>query len=345
MSDDRQRLLGPWGWDAHFESQWQSLGKTDWVPARVTGEQKGMVRLQLGQLPLLGEISGKFRHEAKSKNGWDWPSTGDWVATTPRPSDGRATIHQILTRKTCLHRKSAGENQDIQILASNVDTAFIVTSLNHDLNPRRVERYLTLIRESGAVPVVLLTKADLVENPQTGIDSIAEVAAGVEVLAISAKASTGIEALKAYLQPGKTLVLLGSSGVGKSTLANRLLGEDVLKTQAAREGDDRGRHTTTARHLFQLPTGSLLIDTPGMRELQLGEHEEGLDSQFEDIAQLAHACRFGNCGHNTEPGCAIRAALASGALARDRWENFAKLQKEMQAKAAPRGHFKGKRPR
>ncbi len=327
MSDSRQRLLGPWGWDAFFESQWETLGNDDWVPARVTGEQKGMVRLQLGQLSLLGEVSGKFRHEAKTD--WEWPSTGDWVAVTPRPSDGRATIHLILERKTCLHRKAAGENQDIQILASNVDTAFIVTSLNHDLNPRRVERYLTLIRDSGAVPVVLLTKSDLVEDPQTGIDSIATVAAGVDVLAISAKASTGIEALQAHLLPGKTLVLLGSSGVGKSTLANRLLGEEVLKTQAAREGDDRGRHTTTARHLFQLPTGALLIDTPGMRELQLGEHEEGLDSQFEDIASLGDGCRFGNCGHASEPGCAVRAALENGSLSRERWDAFTKLQREM----------------
>lgn len=360
MSDSRQRLLGPWGWDAFFESQWQAIGHDDWVPARVTGEQKGMFRLHSG---MLGEVSGKFRHESRS--GWEWPSTGDWVAITPRPGEARATIHGILERKTCLHRKAAGENAEIQILASNVDIAFIVTSLNHDLNPRRVERYLTLIRDSGAVPVVLLTKSDLVADPQAGVDSLNTVAAGVEVLAISAKAGAGIEELQAHLPPGKTMVLLGSSGVGKSTLANRLLGEEVMKTQAAREGDDRGRHTTTARHLFQLPTGALLIDTPGMRELQLGEHAEGLDTQFDDISTLAEGCRFGNCGHETEPGCAVRAALANGKLPAERWESFTKLQREMRfhtnkddkaatsetkkkwksANMAMRKHGKDKRPR
>jgi ribosome biogenesis GTPase len=218
------------------------------------------------------------------------------------------------------------------VLAANVDTAFIVTSLNLDLNPRRLERYVTLARNGGVTPVILLTKADLCVDPETAVTEVAAATPGVAVHAISAWLGQGLEALTPYLNPGKTCVLLGSSGAGKSTIVNYLLGAEVLRVAPVREGDGRGRHTTTHRELLRLPGGALLIDTPGLREIQLwnGDEEGRLEQAFGDIASLATSCRFKDCRHQTEPGCAVKAAVAEGALEPGRLASLAKLQRELE---------------
>lgn len=332
MPNSRLTDLSALGWDGHFENYWTHRDfiseRLDTCPARVIGEEKDRFRLQLAEgLTLWGEVSGRLRHRASRLE--EWPTTGDWVAITPRPREGAATIHGVLPRKSCLYRQAAGESQRAQVLAANVDTAFIVSSLNQDLNPRRMERYLALVWESGATPVLLLTKSDLVEEVETKRTELESVALGVEVLAVSALEDQGLEAIVPYLTPGKTAVLLGSSGVGKSTLINRLLGEERLATQRIREHDGRGRHTTTGRHLFALPGGGLIIDTPGMRELALLDHEEGLGHLFQEIGELEAHCRFGNCQHRTEPGCGVQTALATGALSPERWQSYLKLQREI----------------
>jgi ribosome biogenesis GTPase len=215
------------------------------------------------------------------------------------------------------------------VLAANLDVVFIVSSLNEDLNLRRLERYLTLAWESGATPVILLTKADLHPDPDAAAAEVGTIAYGVPVHPLSARTGAGVAAVREHLLPGVTAALLGSSGVGKSTLVNTLTGEELLATQAIRD-DGRGRHTTTRRELVVLPGGGLVIDTPGLRELQLWEADEGLEEAFEDVAELAAQCRFSDCAHETEPGCAIQAALEDGRLTHERWESYVKLQRELE---------------
>lgn len=326
MSFKRELLL-PLGWNDFFEQQKLELKTSDWVPARVIGEERGFYRLQSLLGTHWGELAGIYRHSAEDRLAL--PSTGDWVACTPQSGGDRAIVHATYQRKSCLTRKISGTQHEEQILAANVDTAFITTAIGEDLNPRRLERYLALVWEGGATPVVLLTKADLVDDPAEALAILQGLAVGVEVLAISTIAEKGLDALRPYFEGNRTSVLLGSSGVGKSTLVNRLLGEAKLKTQEVREADGKGRHTTTSRYLFQLPQGGLLIDTPGMRELGLTDHEEGVATLFDDIEAIAQTCRFTDCHHKTEPGCAVKAALASGELAADRMEAYEKLLREI----------------
>ena len=269
-------------------------------------------------------LSGRFRHQVTT--GEDLPAVGDWVAATGE--DGILQIRAVLPRRGAFRRKVAGETTEVQIVAANVDLAIIAMALPGDVNLRRTERYLTLAWESGATPLVLLTKSDLVENPDAEVSSVRTVAPGVDVLAISTMTGAGVDALRARLQPGITAVLLGSSGVGKSTLVNALLGADRQRTAEVRD-DGAGRHTTTHRELLELPGGASLIDTPGMRELQLWSASDGFESAFDDITSLAGECRFRDCAHESEPGCAVRAAIERGRLDESRLRSWHDLRREL----------------
>jgi ribosome biogenesis GTPase len=253
-------------------------------------------------------------------------AVGDWVGL----SDG--LVRSVLPRRSALVRTSAGLTSQTQTLAANVDVVFVVSSLGPDLEPRRLERYLVTIWESGASPEIVLTKSDRFDDPWEMVAEVEAVALGVPVWVVSAVTGDGVDALRERIGPGRTAVLVGSSGVGKSTLVNRWLGSDVLATQETREDDDEGRHTTTHRELIVLPGGGMVIDTPGIRELQLAAADSSsLDETFSDVEELAAECRFNDCAHDTEPGCAVRAALADGTLAADRWASWQKLQRELRA--------------
>jgi ribosome biogenesis GTPase len=327
------------GWNPYFEAQRDPELDGDLIPARVAEEQRGSYRILTEHGPRYAELSGRFRHRA-SVGESALPCAGDWVmARVPAVSSERATssedpslIHRLLTRRTAFTRRAAGTRTVPQVVAANVDTFFLVQSLNRDLNLRRLERYLALLWESGAEPVLVLSKADLCDDPEPPAKAAREAAIGVTVLVVSALTRDGLDPLLPYLTPGRTAALIGSSGVGKSTIVNQLVGEDLMEVREIRD-DDRGRHTTTSRHLVPLPSGGMLLDTPGMRTVLLWEGEEGLDHTFEDIAAIAAECRFTDCGHGTEPGCAVRAALESGALTQERWHSYGKLLREARHEA------------
>jgi len=293
----------------------------------VVEEFKGCQRVRAEQGEYLAEIAGKIRYHAEDRD--DLPAVGDWVGIAPRPEEGRARIECILPRRTKLSRKVAGRGVSEQIVATNLDTVFVVSALNREFNVRRIERYLAVVWDSGARPVVLLNKADLCANAAARAAEVEMVALGTPVHLLSALAGTGLEAVREYLARGETAAFVGSSGVGKSTIINMLAGAESLRVQAVREDDDRGRHTTTSRHMIFLPGGGMVIDTPGMRELQLWDSEEGVAQAFGDIATLAQRCKFRNCSHRGEPGCAVEAAILSGLLEHERLENHRKLQAEL----------------
>jgi ribosome biogenesis GTPase len=299
------------------------------VPGRVVVGHSRLLRVRTDDGEALAEVAGSLRHQARGPE--DRPAVGDWVAMRARSGGHRAVVQAVLPRRTAFLRRAAGDRTVAQVLAANVDTVFLVMGLDGDFNPRRLERALVLAWESGALPVVLLNKADVCDDPDGRRAEIEAVAPGVPVRVIAAKSGEGLAALAPWLVPGHTVALLGSSGVGKSTLVNRLLGREKQKTREVREADQRGRHTTTHRELVVLPGGALLLDTPGLRELQLWSDGAGLEAAFGDVHELSLACRFTDCGHGSEPGCAVRAAAEAGRLDSARLDSFLKLQAELRA--------------
>ena len=298
------------------------------IPARIVEEQKGRYRVA-SSLPKIiwAELAGRLLYEIESSG--DYPSVGDWVVIHVETGAERAMIQRILPRRTKLSRR-APETGLEQVMAANVDVAFLLSSLNQDLSLNRIERCITVANQCGVAPVVLLTKTDLCTDVESKVQAVKTRLQDVEVLAISTLQKTGMDAILAHLTVGRTSVLLGSSGVGKSTLTNSLVGGLVQKTQAIREGDDKGKHTTTFRRLITLPQAGMIIDTPGIRELQLWDGTEGVEQTFEDIESLATSCRFSNCQHQTEPNCAVQGALVVGSLDPARYENYQKLQREVE---------------
>jgi ribosome biogenesis GTPase / thiamine phosphate phosphatase len=316
------------GWTAALEQAFAPHAAEGLVPARVSVAYGATFRVMAESGEQLADITGRMRHEAHGRR--DLPAVGDWVAIKPTTiAGGRATIHAILPRTSVFSRRAAGTDTTEQVLATNVDTAFLMTAFDQDLNLRRLERYLAMTWEAGANPVVLVNKTDLSDRVVELHAEVQAVAIGVPVHAISARHAEGLAVLEPYLTSGTTLVVLGSSGVGKSTLINRLVGNEKLRTAEVREDDHRGRHTTTHRELIVLPSGALLIDTPGMRELQLWNAEAGVGETFDDISRLAAGCYFADCKHETEPKCAVKAALDQGLLAADRLASFHKLRAEL----------------
>jgi ribosome biogenesis GTPase len=318
------------GWNDELSEQFEPYQARGFVAGRVAVQHRGEwdVLTETGELRC--ELPGRAFYEAESAA--ELPAVGDWVAVEPRAGDEAGTIRALLPRRTKFSRLAAHDPRSEvtreQVLATNVDVVFIVSSLNEDLNLRRLERYVTLAWESGANPVILLTKSDLHPDPAAAVSDVAAIADGIAVVALSSRSGDGLDAVRDHLGTGVTAVLLGSSGVGKSTLINALLGEERLDTQEIR-ADGRGRHTTTRRELIVLPGGGLVIDTPGIRELQLWEADEGIDEAFEDIVELAAQCRFSDCAHDSEPDCAVRVALEDGTLSSDRWASYQKLQREL----------------
>lgn len=293
------------------------------IPARVTAQHKERYEIVCQQ----GHAYARLKTKEYYAGGEPFPTVGDYVMID-YVETGDSRILATLPRKTFFARRAPGPIPKDQAVAANFDTVFILQSMNGNFNPKRLERYLTLAWQSGADPVILLTKADLVPDPADFLDRAAKVAAGAAVHAVSARTGRGLEALAPYLQPGKTLVFLGSSGVGKSSLVNALAGEEIMAAGSIRAADDRGRHTTTHRQLIRLASGVLIIDTPGMRELGMWEAADGLEEAFADVERFLGKCRFSDCRHRQEPGCAIRAALAAGELDPARWESYQKLRAE-----------------
>ena len=321
-------VLETLGWDPGWSDVFAPHAARGRQPARVVAVHRdtSIVRDADGDRPAV--VSGSFRFEALAAS--DYPTVGDWVAL-----DADGVITAILPRRSVFKRMAADGTRrgtgldDEQVMASNVDVALLVAGLDNDFNLRRIERYLAVAWSSGITPVVVLNKADLDGDTDGRLLAVDAIAPGVAVVAVSAWTGIGLDALLAHLRPGATAAILGSSGVGKSTLVNALLGEARQKTAEVRVSDSRGRHTTTHRELFELPGGALLVDTPGIRALEVLGADDGLEPAFDDIAELAAACRFSDCAHAGEPGCAVGAALADGRLSQDRLASHRKLEREM----------------
>jgi ribosome biogenesis GTPase len=318
--------LTDWGWTPREDQHWAALDRhDDLTPGRVVEQFEGLYTVRTAAGERSARPAGRLRHTAGHS---DLPVVGDWVALEAAETHGDAAVRAVLPRRTAITRKEAGGRTAAQVLAANVDLIALVTGLDGDFNLSRIERYVTLAWESGAQPLLLLNKADTCGDVAERMAGVAAVAPGVPALAVSAARGDGVDALAAHLRPGRTAVLLGSSGVGKSTLTNRLLGAQRMATSEVRADDSRGRHTTTHRALFRLPSGALLIDTPGMRELQLWDAGDHLDRTYADVQDYARGCRFRDCTHTGEPGCAVAEAITAGKLDDRRLDRYLKLQRE-----------------
>jgi ribosome biogenesis GTPase len=317
------------GWRDDLAAEFVPFHGAGLVPGRVSLEHNHVYRVFTEAGELLAEAAGRIKYRATGRH--QLPAVGDWVAVRPDPSGGRAVIREILPRRTWFSRKAAGRETDEQVIAANVDVVLLVFGLDVHVKPRAIERYLALARHGNVRPVVVLNKKDLSPDHAADVAAAAEVAGDAPVHAVSAHDPATAGELGAYLVPGSTMALLGPSGAGKSSIVNRLIGADVLDTGEVRERDARGRHTSVHRQMLLRPGGGLLIDTPGMRELQLWDSDESLDETFADVIAHAGACRFRDCRHDTEPGCAVRAAVDDGTLGPDRYESYLNLRREHEA--------------
>jgi ribosome biogenesis GTPase len=329
--------LADLGFDAWFAEAFEPHNRDGVIPARVAARHHGPCELLTARGRLGGLPEGRLTED-------ELPVAGDWVVARPLPGERKAMIEAVLPRKSAFTRKEPWRRTVEQVVAANVDVAFLVTAFGRDLSPRRTERYLVAARESGAHAAIVANKVDLSSDSVAELEAVEAVAGGVPVLTVSAHTGQGLDRLRAYLEPGRTVALLGSSGVGKSTLANRLVGRNLLKVAPVSRGG-RGRHTTVIRELVPVPGGGLLLDTPGLRELQLWAGEGSVDETFVDIAELAARCRFSDCTHEHEPGCAVARALSLGTLSQERLASFRKLQRELRALALRQSRRSVRRPR
>lgn len=322
--------LEDFGWDDGWRVSWEgTAAAASSVPARVLSVHRDAFVVATDEGERVAELSGRLRHRAEDES--ERPAVGDWVGVRRPLGEGPSLLQHVLPRRTHLARKVPGSVTAVQVVAANVDVVLIVAGLDHDYNPRRLERALVLVWDGGAQPFIVLNKADL--QPPDALTAMVratqEVAPGVPVAAVSAATGLGLDDLEGRLLPGRTAALIGSSGVGKSTLVNRLLGADRQRTHEVRGHDSRGRHTTTHREMLRLPGGALLIDTPGLRELQLWAAPDALQGAFADVDALAASCRFADCAHAGEPGCAVAAAAGDGTLGPERLQSYRKLQREL----------------
>ena len=319
--------LSEFGWNGEFEEKFQEFEVKGFLPARIIGSNRLIYRLFSEDGELLGKLSGNFRFNCQSKG--DYPTVGDWIAFKPSNHKGFVSIKGVLDRKSKFSRKVAGKVYDEQIIASNIDTIFIISGLDQDFNIRRLERYVILAAESNAEFVFILNKADLCKDTGDIITQIKSLFPNISVYALSALNNQGLEQLNQYIKPGETIVFLGSSGVGKSTIINCLLGEEKLKTGHVSTYDGRGRHITSSKNIILLPGGGLVIDTPGLRELQILSSGDGLNNAFSDIEQISEKCKYRNCKHVNGPGCAVLTAVTEGIISEERLNNYQKLTREI----------------
>lgn len=319
--------LENWGWDERWAAAFAAAPGRGLSPARVILEQRGLLGVITADGERSAKVPGALKHKTADRA--DYPAVGDWILVEPIAGERTMLVRGVLPRRTKLSRKAAGDALEEQVIAANLDVVFVITALNRDFNARRLERFMAVCGESGAEPVILLNKLDMCADPAPYLAEAKTAAAGAPVVALSARTGAGSDVLSEWIKPGRTVGFVGSSGVGKSTLVNRLLGAEVLRTFETRTSDERGRHTTTHRQMFLLPGGGVLLDTPGMREMQFWEADQGLAKAFDEIDALAASCRFKDCAHDSEPGCAVKAGLASGAVTTQRLESWRKLQHEL----------------
>ena len=317
------------GWDARREAEFEPHRAAGFSPGRVSLEHNHVYRVITEGGEGLAEAAGRIKYLASGRR--ELPAVGDWVVVKPNPAGDRDVIQAILPRRTFFSRRAAGRETEEQVIAANVDTVLIVFGLDTHVKPRALERYVTLARRAGAQPVIILNKSDLAEDVGADVADAVTVAGDTPVHALSALDEVTLQVLFGYLAPGRTLALLGPSGVGKSSLVNRLVGGDRLATAAVRDWDARGRHTSVHRQMLVSPSGGLIIDTPGMRELQLWDSNDSLDETFEDVLEFAPGCRFRDCRHESEPGCAVKLAVERSELPAERYESYLKLRAEQEA--------------